>query len=324
MADRRMFAKSIVTSDAFLDLPATARCLYFGIGMEADDDGFVNNVNSIMRMVGATKEDVKILVSRKFLILFDSGVVLVKHWKINNYIQKDRYHPTKYRAEKEQVEVKENGAYRKKDGVYTEYLDTEIRLGKNSKDNVGTSIYPVRSISTLPKKEKSNSSNSSIESVYTEDTYTRQQEESMKKVKEAWNLTGGRPVREFKLDSRRGENMIQRIETVGLDVLLETIAKVKNIPFFLGENKRKWVITLDWFLDPDNFQKILEGQFDERFVNDDDNGGTIGTGGAKAGGSAERGAGESYADYMARRDREAKQRYPGLKDALAQKAAENL
>ena len=314
MADRRMFAKSIVTSDAFLDLPATARCLYYGIGMEADDDGFANNVNSIMRSVGATKEDMHLLVARKFLILFDSGIVLVKHWKINNYIQKDRYHPTKYRAEKEMVEVKENGAYRKKDGMYTGYMDTENRLGKDSIDNVNTSIYPVRSISTLPKTEESNSR--SRGGMYTEDMYTQQLEESMKKVKEAWNLTGGRPVREFKLDSRRGENMIQRIEAVGLDVLLETIAKVKDIPFCLGENKRKWVITLDWFLDPDNFQKILEGQFDERFVSNDDMGGTDGTGGAQAGGNAERRPGESYADFMARRDREAKRKYPGLKSAL--------
>lgn len=321
MADRRMFAKSIVTSDAFLDLPATARCLYFGIGMEADDDGFVNNVNSIMRSVGATKEDVKILVAKKFLILFDSGVVLVKHWKINNYIQKDRYHPTKYRAEKEQIEVKENGAYRKKDGVYTEYLDTENRLGKDSIDKPITSIYPVRSNEALPKEEPCNGS-SSKGGVYTEDMYTRQLEEFMKKVRDAWNQTGGRPVREFKLDSRRGENMIQRIEEVGLDVLLETIAKVKSIPFFLGENKRRWTITLDWFLDPDNFQKILEGQFDERFVSDDDMGGTDGTGGAKAGGGGgwRRPFGDepTEAEVRARRREEAKRMFPGLKTALSE------
>ena len=169
-----------------------------------------------------------------------------------------------------------------RNGVYTEYLDTEIRLGKDSIDNVSTSIYPLRSISTLPKEEQSNSS--SREGVYTESVYTGEFVEIMKSVRDAWNKTGGKPAREFRADSRRGENLQQRIADNGIEVVLETIAKVKDIPFLLGENRRGWVITLDWFLDPDNFQKILEGQFDERWTRDDDLGGTDGTGGAKTGG----------------------------------------
>ena len=96
MAERRMFAKSIVLSDAFLDMPLSARCLYFTLNMLADDDGFVNNPKSIMRQCGTTEDDLKILLIKKFLLAFESGVIVIKHWKVHNYIQKDRYKKTKY------------------------------------------------------------------------------------------------------------------------------------------------------------------------------------------------------------------------------------
>lgn len=111
MAERRMFAKSIVTSDAFLDMPATARCLYFTLAMFADDDGFVNSPKSIMRQVGSTTDDMNILVSKKFVIAFDSGVIVIKHWRIHNYIRGDRKHETKYLEELSTLEIEENGAY---------------------------------------------------------------------------------------------------------------------------------------------------------------------------------------------------------------------
>lgn len=114
MAERRMFAKSIVTSDAFLDMPATARCLYFTLAMFADDDGFVNSPKSIMRQVGSTTDDMNILVSKKFVIAFDSGVIVIKHWRIHNYIRGDRKHETKYLDELSTLDLEENGAYTQK------------------------------------------------------------------------------------------------------------------------------------------------------------------------------------------------------------------
>ena len=111
MAERRMFAKTIITSDAFLDMPATARCLYFTLAMLADDDGFINSPKSIMRQVGATTDDMNILVSKKFVLVFDSGVLVIKHWRIHNYIRSDRYTPTKYQEEKDSLFFDENGAY---------------------------------------------------------------------------------------------------------------------------------------------------------------------------------------------------------------------
>lgn len=111
MAERRMFAKTIVTSDAFLDMPPTARCLYFTLAMFADDDGFVNNPKSIMRQSGSSTDDMNILIAKKFVLTFESGVIVIKHWRIHNYIQSDRYHETKYKDEKNALMLDDNKAY---------------------------------------------------------------------------------------------------------------------------------------------------------------------------------------------------------------------
>lgn len=134
MAERRMFAKTIIDSDAFLDMPITARLLYYDLGMRADDDGFVNSPKKIMRMIGASDGDLQALLDKRFVILFESGVVVIKHWRIHNYIQKDRYKPTKYQDEFNELSTKENGAYTLDTTCIQDVdrLDTQVRLGKDS------------------------------------------------------------------------------------------------------------------------------------------------------------------------------------------------
>lgn len=111
MAERRMFAKTIVLSDAFLDMPLSARCLYFTFGMLADDDGFLNSPKSVMRQCGACEDDIKLLIAKKFILPFESGVIVIKHWRINNYLRADRKSDTKYLDELGRLTVEENGAY---------------------------------------------------------------------------------------------------------------------------------------------------------------------------------------------------------------------
>lgn len=132
MAERRMFAKTIVTSDVFLDMPLSARCLYFTLGMFADDDGFVNNPKSIMRQTGASIDDLNILLVRKFVISFESGIIVIRHWKINNYLRNDRYKETECLEEKSQLCLDKNGAYVKSDAPLVYQMDTQYSIGKDS------------------------------------------------------------------------------------------------------------------------------------------------------------------------------------------------
>jgi hypothetical protein len=155
MAERRMFAKTIIDSDAFLDMPMSARLLYYDFGMRADDDGFVNSPKKIMRMIGASDDDAKILVSKKFIIPFDSGLIVIKHWRINNYLRNDRYTQTKYLSEKSQLLLDENDAYKLPNNdvgipVVSQLVgkvDTQVRLGKvrlgNSRDTATATRLPA-------------------------------------------------------------------------------------------------------------------------------------------------------------------------------------
>ena len=153
MAERRMFAKTIIDSDAFLDMPLSTQSLYFHLSMRADDDGFINNPKKIQRMIGAADDDMKVLVTKKFIIPFESGIVVIKHWKLHNYIQKDRYRETVYKEEKSMLQVKENKSYTLciHDGYNS---DTQDRIGKDriGKDRIGDSV--AESDEPTPIKQK--------------------------------------------------------------------------------------------------------------------------------------------------------------------------
>ena len=140
MAERRMFAKTIIDSDSFMDMPLSTQALYFHLSMRADDDGFINNPKKIQRMVGCGEDDLKLLIAKRFIIPFESGIVVIKHWKIHNYIRNDRYKPTVYVEEKSMLETKDNNGYTLKNdvGIPNGYqMETQVRLGKDSigKDN---------------------------------------------------------------------------------------------------------------------------------------------------------------------------------------------
>ena len=136
MAERRMFAKTIIDSDAFLDMPMSARLLYYDLSMRADDDGFVNSPKKIMKTIGATDDDLRILAIRKFIIPFDNGIVVIKHWYIHNYIRKDTYNETPYKEQKELLEFDENKSYRLKDlpsrPRAVDEPSTQVSIGKVS------------------------------------------------------------------------------------------------------------------------------------------------------------------------------------------------
>jgi uncharacterized phage protein (TIGR02220 family) len=148
VAERRMFSMAITDSDSFIDMPQSSQKLYFHLSMKADDDGFVNKPKSVMRITGTKDDDLKLLIHKKFLIPFESGVVVIKHWKIHNYIAKDRYKETNYKEEKAMLTLDENKSYKliteslytdciqDVDKVYTQVRIGKDRIGKDSIDNI--------------------------------------------------------------------------------------------------------------------------------------------------------------------------------------------
>lgn len=120
-----MFDMEIIGTDSFLSMPSSTQNLYFHLSMRADDDGFVSNPKQIMMMAKSTEDDFKVLLAKKYIIPFDSGICVIRHWRINNYLRADRYHPTIHTEEREQLMLDKSGAYALQDDRYT----TGIPLG---------------------------------------------------------------------------------------------------------------------------------------------------------------------------------------------------
>jgi len=149
MAERRMFSKTIIDSDIFLDMPTSSRLLYYDLAMRADDDGFINNPRKIARMTGASDDDLKILASKNYIIPFDSGIVVIRHWRVHNYIRKDTYNETQYKLEKSTLELDNNKCYSIISDDRPRAVDepsTQVRLGKDrlDKDSIAQSNAPAR------------------------------------------------------------------------------------------------------------------------------------------------------------------------------------
>lgn len=134
-----MFAKTIVDSDAFLDMPLSTQALYFHLSMRADDDGFLNNARKIQRIIGASDDDLRLLVMKRFIIVFDGGIIVIKHWRMNNYLRGDRHKPTVYQEELSLLSIKKNGSYSLKNDVGIpdgNHLATQVSIDKDSIDKI--------------------------------------------------------------------------------------------------------------------------------------------------------------------------------------------
>lgn len=235
MAERRMFAKTIVDSDAFLDMPLSAQALYFHLSMRADDDGFINNPKKIQRMIGGSDDDLKLLIAKRFIIPFESGIVVIKHWKIHNYIQSDRYKPTVYQEEKALITTKDNKAYTlDTECIHDGYnVDTQDRLGKDrlGKDRLG------------------------------ED---RQGSCNYQQIADMYNDTCVSFPRLTTLSEARKKAIKARLNVYSLEDFQRLFTKAQESTFLKGANNRNWTATFDWLIKDTNMAKVLDGNYDNR------------------------------------------------------------
>jgi hypothetical protein len=251
MASRRMFAKSIVLSDAFLDMPMSARCLYFTLSMLADDEGFVGSPKAIMRQCGASQDDLLLLLQKRYILGFDSGVIVIKHWKINNYLQKDRIIPTTYLEELSQLALDEKKAYTEKEkqeciqNVYE--MDTDCKqtvytdknsIGKNSIDKIsvgdgGSSRYIQEPTDDI------------LDEIIRE----------WNDIPHTINIKAIAPL------TKRWNDVHLCLSYFGNDGVMDAIRKVAASEYL----KKKGNIAFDSYFNPDAMQKLLEGNYDKDY-----------------------------------------------------------
>ena len=261
MAERRMFAKTIIDSDAFLDMPLSAQSLYFHLSMRADDDGFINNPKKIQRMIGASDDDLRLLNLKKFIIGFDSGIIVIKHWKIHNYIQSDRYKPTIYTEEKAMLSQKKSKAYTlETECIHDVYIeDTQVRLGKDrlGKDRLG------KTRECIDPGENVEETNEPLQDCYNVTPANAERESiNYQQIADLYNDTCVSLPRVTSLSEARRKAIRARLKTYSLDDLKRVFEKAEASNFLKGANARNWNANFDWLLKDSNIAKVLDGNYD--------------------------------------------------------------
>lgn len=262
MAERRMFTQKIIDSDAFLDMPLTTQALYFHLNMRADDDGFINNPKKICRMIGASEDDLKLLIAKRFVLAFEKGVIVIKHWRMHNLIRKDRYSPTQYEDEFMSLDIKDNGSYTEKmpqiQGI-EEYgnqmatswqpvgnqMATQDRLGK---DRLGKDSIVKDSIGEKEevKEEKNSTTN------------------TCKQVAALFNQICVSYPSVQSLSEARKKAIKARFKTYTLEDFEILFEKAEASDFLKGGNGRNWSANFDWLIRDSNMAKVLDGNYDNK------------------------------------------------------------
>ena len=254
MAERRMFAKKIVDSDAFLDLPLSAQALYFHLGMHADDDGFLNNANRIKRTIGAHDKDLEILLEKRFLLLFPSGVLVVKHWKMNNHIKGDRYRPTQYQEEYQRLKIKANKAYTDRTAMAQTEAIPVFNEENEPENPSGSSLDP---------EGRTDEFNLAYYSVEKESSF---EEDPMEKCREVMELYHKKcisypPIKRMTAVRRTAiAECLKSFSTEEIGGAFE-IAESSG---FLKNHGGNWITDFDWIIKVENMEKILEGKYTDR------------------------------------------------------------
>ena len=249
MAEKRMFTQKIIDSDAFLDMPLSAQALYFHLNMRADDDGFVNNPKRVTKLVSASEDDLKILLIKRFIIGFSSGVIVIKHWRMHNTLKSDRYHPTDYQEEFAQLGIKPNKAYTENPALPDSPVEPEWNQN-------GTMMEPeIREDLGLDKSRE--------DITLSDESVCRPQD--VRQVVEAWNSLGIQTIKKIPpATTKTGQMLRARIKEYGIGSVLEAIEMVRESSFLMGNNKKGWRITLDWFSRPNNFPKVVNGNYQDK------------------------------------------------------------
>ena len=251
MAERRMFTMKIVDSDAFLDMPMSAQCLYFHLNMRADDDGFLNNPKKIQRMIGASEDDLKLLLAKRFVLGFEKGVIVIKHWRMHNLLRKDRYNPTQYIEEKASLDIKDDGSYTEKaplEALATTWqpsgnqVATQDRLGKERIVKDSIELGEVRVEKEEPKAESPS---------------------LPQQILDLYNTICSKLPRADMLNDNRKQKIEESLKRYSFDNFKLCFEIASRSSFLKGNNKRKWCASFDWLIDSGNMAKVLAGNYND-------------------------------------------------------------
>lgn len=233
MRNKRMFSVDIVDTDKFLDMPTSTQALYFHLGMRADDDGFVTSPKKILAVSGCNNDDLKLLIAKNFIIPFESGVIVITDWKINNYLRSDRYTPSRCIEEKKNL-VEINGEY--------QIISAGI-------PNVNQCVTDVATQKRIEEKR--------IEK-------NRRDKGEYQQIADMYNNTCVSFPHLTKLSENRKKAIKARLKTYTLEDFQKLFEMAEASGFLKGQNDRNWSATFDWLIKDSNMAKVLDGNYQDR------------------------------------------------------------
>lgn len=258
MAEKRMFTQKIIDSDAFLDMPLSTQALYFHLNMRADDDGFVNNPKRIQRTIGASDDDLKLLVAKRFAIGFESGVIVIKHWRMHNTLRKDRYNPTQYQEELALLEVKDNNAYTERLQEVPVALPNPVATTWQPSGNHLEPQYSRDKIS-IDKFSRDKGSERIIDAEVVESPKIDYQQ-----IVDLFHSICTSYPKVRSLSDARKKAIKARLNTYSLEDFKTVFENAENSSFLKGKNERNWSANFDWLIADKNMAKVLEGTYADR------------------------------------------------------------
>lgn len=237
MANRRMFSLDVINTDKFLDMPATTQLLYFHLGMNADDDGFVASPRKIAKTLGCGEDDLKLLLAKEYLIVFDNGVVVITDWNINNWIRPDRKHETRFVKEKEFLAISKDRYVittecLPSDNQMTTECHTEDRLGKVSIGKVNNIYQSEIGMCT-----------------------------DYQQIVDLYNNICVSFPRLTRLSDARKKAIKARLKVYTVEDFKKLFELAEISSFLKGQNNRNWSATFDWLIKDTNMAKVLDGNY---------------------------------------------------------------
>ena len=255
MAEKRMFTQKITDSDAFLDMPLSTQALYFHLNMMADDDGFINNPKRIQRTIGASEDDLKLLIAKRFVICFENGVIVIKHWLMHNTLRKDRYKPTQYQEQFATLSVKANNAYTEK---RPESMATDWQPNGNQTE-------PQCSV------DKCSVDKCSVDKCRLVDGSIEEREEEIERDKidykgivATFNSVCVSFPSVMALSDARKRAIKARLNNYSVEDFKTLFEKAEASSFLKGKNSSNWSATFDWLIKDSNMAKVLDGNYDDK------------------------------------------------------------
>jgi hypothetical protein len=246
-----MFTQKIIDSDAFLDMPLSSQALYFHLNMRADDDGFINNPRRIQRTIGASDDDLKLLCAKRFVIGFESGVIVIKHWRMHNTLRKDRYNPTQYQEELALLDVKDNNAYTERAYELPEPEVLPVATTWQPNGNQMATQYREVEISRV-EISRDKGSDDSAEST------------SCQQIVDLYNSICKSFPSVRTLSEARRKAIKARLKAYSLEDLKTVFENAEASSFLKGSNDRNWSANFDWLIADKNIAKVLEGNYADK------------------------------------------------------------